>query len=160
MTNPDNYAICVNGGGQTYTKELHADEIYGVAGDSDTSDGWTIGEYLDWIYGELDSSSDKDVKDNIINIDNDEALNLILKSEPVTFQYKTTGQWSAGFIAQDVDTLQDELEVYYPLTGYNKKTEKYKIYYRTYIPLLVSCIQNLQNQINELKGISNNNENN
>lgn len=160
VTNTRNYAICVNGGGQTYTKELHANYIYGVAGDSDTSDGWTIGEYLDWIYGELDSTSDKTAKDNITDIDNEEALNLILKSKPVTFQYKTTGQWSAGFIAQDVDTLQDELEVYYPLTGYNDKSEKYKIYYRTYIPLLVSCIQNLQNQINELKGININEENN
>lgn len=125
--------------------------VYAVAGDSTTSDGWTIGEYLDWIYGEIKSLSDETVKTNIIPIDSNEALTFLLNSSPITFQYIDDGQWSAGFVAQQVEALQDQLNIYYPLVGLDRKEQKYKIYYRNYIPLLVAAIINLQSQINELK---------
>ena len=51
-----------------------------------------------------------------------------------------------------MEELQDKLQIYYPLIGTDEKTGYYKIKYTNYIPLLVSAIQNLQNQINELKG--------
>ena len=124
---------------------------YGVAGDSSSSKGWTIGEYLDWIYDEIKSLSDETVKDNIIPIDEAEALKFLLNSSPITFQYKSDGQWSAGFIAQQVEALQNKLNIFYPLVGLDRKEQKYKIYYKNYIPLLVAAITNLQHQINELK---------
>ena len=151
IANTDNYAFCVNTGGTTYTYALRAHEIYGVAGDSTSSKGYTIGEYLDWIYNEIKSLSDETVKSNIIPIDLDEALTFLLNSSPITFQYTDDGQWSAGFVAQQVEALQDQLNIYYPLVGLDRKEQKYKIYYRNYIPLLVAAIINLQNQINELK---------
>ena len=131
--------------------DIWCDEIIGVAGDSDTADGWTIGEYFDWIYGELGMLSDETVKDNILSIDSDEALQFLLKSNPVTFQYKKDGRWSAGFIAQSVEALEDELEIYYPLVSLNQKEDKYKINYMCYIPLIVSALQNIQDQIDVLK---------
>lgn len=150
--------------GTAYIDNLNAtniwcDEIIGAAGDSDTSDGWTIGQYLDWIYGELGSLSDETVKDNILSIDSDEALQFLLKSNPVTFQYKKDGKWSAGFVAQSVEALEDELGIYYPLVSLNTKEQKYKINYMCYIPLLVSSLQNIQLQIDELKGGKNEDNN-
>lgn len=97
-------------------------------------------------------TSDKTAKENIIQIDSDEALRFITNSNPITFQYKRDGRWSAGFIAQEVDELQDELEIYYPIVGLDKRSQKYWIEYRNYIPLLVAAMQNLQTQINEIRG--------
>lgn len=131
---------------------LDAGGIVGVAADSSTSDGWTIGEYLDWIYEEINMLSDETVKTNIIDINSDEALKFLIKSKPVTFQYKRDGRWSAGFIAQEVEKLEDELEIYYPLVSLSAKENKYKINYIQYIPIIIAALKNIQEQINNLTG--------
>ena len=114
-------------------------------------DGWSITQTVEDLWEQVQSLSDKRVKDNINQISSSEALDFILSSNPITFQYKTNGKWSTGFVAQEVDNLQDKLGIYYPLVGTDKKTGYYNIKYRNYIPLLVAAIQNLQDQINELK---------
>lgn len=114
-------------------------------------EGWSITQTVEDLWEQVQSLSDKRVKDNINQISSSEALDFILSSNPITFQYKTNGKWSTGFVAQEVDNLQDKLGIYYPLVGTDKKTGYYNIKYRNYIPLLVAAIQNLQDQINELK---------
>ncbi len=113
--------------------------------------GWTITETVQDLWEQVDSLSDRTAKYNILNIDPDEATKFILQSNPVTFQYKKNGEWSAGMIAQEVEELEDMLSIYYPLVKTDKKSGKYRIEYRAYIPLLVATVQNLQEQINTLR---------
>lgn len=122
--------------------------------------GWTITETVQDLWDQVQDLSDETVKENIIQIDPEEALSFLLASNPITFQYKTDGRWSSGFIAQEVDAKQDELEIYYPLVGTDRRSGKYKIDYKNYIPLIVSALQNFQNQIDLLKSeIGESNEN-
>lgn len=114
--------------------------------------GWTVTETVQDLWDEVQNLSDEKVKHNIQTIDPTEALEFLLNSNAITFQYNYNGKWSAGFVAQEVEELQDKMQIYYPLVGTDEKTGYYKIKYINYIPLLVSAIQNLQNQINELKG--------
>lgn len=122
--------------------------------------GWTITETVQDLWDQVQDLSDETVKENIVQIDPEEALSFLLASNPITFQYKTDGRWSSGFIAQEVDAKQDELEIYYPLVGTDRRSGKYKIDYKNYIPLIVSALQNFQNQIDLLKSeIGESNEN-
>ena len=114
-------------------------------------DGWTITDVCNDLWDEVFNSSDITLKTNIMDIDSDEALEFILNTRPTTFQFKADGKWSTGFMAQEVDALQDKLDIYYPLTSVDARTGKYLIKYTNYIPLLVSSIQNLQCQVDELK---------
>lgn len=115
-------------------------------------DGDGITETVQTLWEKVDELSDQSVKENVYDIDSDEALKFILGTRPVTFQYKKDGQWSAGMIAQEVDALQDQLEIYYPLVGLESRRGKYRIEYKNYIPLLISSVKNLQQQIDEMKG--------
>ena len=118
-------------------------------------DGDSITDVVREIWESCDGVSDQRAKVNIENIDPDEALEFLMGSNPVTFQYKRDGKWSAGFIAQEIDVLMDEHELYFPLVGTDHRTGFYKVEYRTYIPLLVAAVQKLQIQINELRGANN-----
>ena len=109
-------------------------------------------ETVQTLWERVDDLSDQSAKENIYDIDQDEALKFLLGTRPVTFQYKKDGQWSAGMIAQEVDALQDQLEIYYPLVGLETRSGKYRIEYKNFIPLLISSVKNLQQQIEEMKG--------
>lgn len=115
-------------------------------------DGWSLTRTCADLYDKISSGSDRTIKHNIIDIDKDEALAFILGSRPTTFQYNDTGLWSAGFIAQEVDELQDKLGVYFPLVRFDERNKKLRIDYYNYIPILTACIQNMQEEIEELKG--------
>lgn len=114
--------------------------------------GDSVTETVQTLWERVDDLSDQSVKENIYDIDQDEALKFLLGTRPVTFQYKKDGQWSAGMIAQEVDALQDQLEIYYPLVGLETRSGKYRIEYKNFIPLLISSVKNLQQQIDEMKG--------
>lgn len=111
-----------------------------------------VTETVQTLWERVDDLSDQSAKENIYDIDQDEALKFLLGTRPVTFQYKKDGQWSAGMIAQEVDALQDQLEIYYPLVGLETRSGKYRIEYKNFIPLLISSVKNLQQQIEEMKG--------
>lgn len=113
---------------------------------------WTITETVQELWDQVQDLSDRTVKSNIGKIDKKEALNFLLSSNPVTFQYIQDGRWSAGFIAQEVEELENELEIYYPLVMLEERTQKYRIEYKNYIPLIIAAIQNLQSQIDVLNG--------
>lgn len=111
-----------------------------------------VTETVQTLWERVDDLSDQSVKENIYDIDQDEALKFLLGTRPVTFQYKKDGQWSAGMIAQEVDALQNQLEIYYPLVGLETRSGKYRIEYKNFIPLLISSVKKLQQQIDEMKG--------
>ena len=134
------------------TEGNHISEFYDIHLNKSWWDDWTITETVQDLWEKVEDLSDRTVKDNICDIDADEALQLLLGTRAVTFQYKADGKWSAGMIAQEVDALQDKLEIYYPLVRLDKKSQKYRIEYKSYIPLLIAAVQNLQRQITELKG--------
>lgn len=115
-------------------------------------DGWSLTETVQDLWEQVDSLSDETEKDNITNIDEEEAMAIILGSRPVSFQYKRDGKWSIGMIAQEVEALEDEEEIYFPLVRTDRRSGKYCINYTGYIPLLIATIKNMQNQINEMKG--------
>ena len=117
--------------------------------------GETVTQTVQTLWERVDDLSDRSAKENILDIDSDEALKFLLGTRPVTFQYKKDGQWSAGMIAQEVEALQDELDIFYPLVGLESRSGKYRIEYKNYIPLLISSVKNLQQQIDAMKGETN-----
>lgn len=136
------------------TTGKHISEFYDIQLSKSWWKGWTITETVQDLWDQVDSLSDATAKENIYNIDADEALQFLLDTRTVTFQYKSDGKWSAGVIAQEVDALQDRLEIYYPLVRLDKRSQKYRVDYKNYIPLLIAAVQNLQRQITALKGVN------
>lgn len=136
------------------TTGKHISEFYDIELSKSWWKGWTITEAVQDLWDQVDSLSDTTAKENVYNIDADEALQFLLDTRTVTFQYKSDGKWSAGVIAQEVDALQDRLEIYYPLVRLDKRSQKYRVDYKNYIPLLIAAVQNLQQQITALKGVS------
>lgn len=132
----------------------HISEFYDIQLSKSWWKGWTITETVQDLWDQVDSLSDATAKENVYNIDADEALQFLLDTRTVTFQYKSDGKWSAGVIAQEVDALQDRLEIYYPLVRLDKRSRKYRVDYKNYIPLLIAAVQNLQRQITALKGVN------
>ena len=136
------------------TTGKHISEFYDIQLSKSWWKGWTITETVQDLWDQVDSLSDATAKENVYNIDADEALQFLLDTRAVTFQYKSDGKWSAGVIAQEVDALQDRLEIYYPLVRLDKRSQKYRVDYKNYIALLIAAVQNLQRQITVLKGVS------
>ena len=131
------------------------DPRYSTFYDIDLKRSWWNGDSITDTVRELwencDGVSDERAKENIMDIDAEEAVTFLLNSRPVTFQYRRNGQWSAGFIAQEIDGCMDEQEIYFPIVGTDSKTGLYKVDYRTFIPLLVKTCQYLYNAVQELK---------
>ena len=132
------------------------DPRYSSFYDIELGRSWWGGDSITDIVRELwescDGVSDERAKKNIENIDSAEAMTFLMNARPVTFQYKRDGKWSAGFIAQEIESCMDEMGIYYPLVGNDSKTGYYKVDYRTYTPLLVAAVQHLQMQISKLRG--------
>lgn len=126
-----------------------------------------------WHYGfirSINNGSDKKIKNNINQISNIFAENLIYHLEPKQFMFKNakTPRYHYGFIAQEVEALMKSLNM---TTGDNalicksdpdkedNENNFYSLNYIEFIPLLVSTIQSqnqrlkqLESQIYEIKG--------
>jgi hypothetical protein len=91
------------------------------------------------------SSSDKNLKNNIVDIPEDKT-NSLLDLNPTQFNFKldTKKNIHYGFIAQDLEKIYPELV---------KDSEKghRKVNYMELIPLIISKMKNMQNEIDELK---------
>ena len=114
---------------------------------------WSITETVRDLWEQLDILSDERAKENVSDIDTEEAVSFLLDARPVMFQYKRDGKWSAGFIAQEIDASMDELGIYFPIVGTDRKTGLYKVDYKAYIPLLVEAYQALYAEVESLKGV-------
>lgn len=92
-------------------------------------------------------ASDKNLKDNIQNIEN--PIEKIKQLNGVTFDWKRNGKPSGGIIAQDVDVAMPSLvsETEDLERGFSHKT----VDYNGIIGLLVETVKEQQNQIDDLK---------
>ena len=94
--------------------------------------------------GQLLEASDNRIKKNIKNLNN--SINIINYLEPKSFNILNNKDNNKryGFIAQDLEKIYPELV---------KDSEKgyRKVNYMELIPLIVSKMKNMQNEIDELK---------
>lgn len=114
-------------------------------------DDWSLTETVQDLWEQVDDLSDERAKENISDVDSDEAISFLLGMRPVVFQYKRDGKISAGFIAQEVDEIMDEIGIYFPVIGTDTRTGLYKVDYKAYIPLLVKAYQSLYAEVQELR---------
>jgi len=101
-----------------------------------------------YVNGSIYNTSDALLKENIVEL-SEEKINNLLKLRPVKYNFKNdlNKHVRFGFLAQDVEKLYPEL-VKVGDCGY--KT----VNYMDLIPILVSQIQNMQNEIDQLKSYS------
>jgi hypothetical protein len=92
----------------------------------------------------FNSTSDRRLKENIKPIEN--ALDTVLKIEPVSFFFKSGGNENHGFIAQDVYEVYDKI-VTKPL----KEEDIWMVDYTGMVPILTAAIKELSNKITELE---------
>jgi hypothetical protein len=99
----------------------------------------------DVVISNLSSFSDRSLKDNIINLPEEKKQSLLdLNPTQFTFKSDTKKNIHYGFIAQDLEKIYPELV---------KDSEKgyRKVNYLELIPLIVSKMKDMQNEIDELK---------
>lgn len=89
---------------------------------------------------DFNSTSDKNLKDNIRPIEN--ALDKISGINGVLFEWKSTGETSAGVVAQEVEKVLPEVV---------KEMEGKTVNYNGLIGLLVEVVKEQQNTILDLK---------
>jgi hypothetical protein len=100
------------------------------------------------IYGTLVTPSDEKLKDNIQNIP-EMKIHSISNLEPKEFSYKYDPEKTHyGFLAQDVEKIYPEL--------INENNNYKSVNYIELIPLLVSKINAMQKEIDDLKKQNNN----
>lgn len=108
--------------------------------------------------GNFQTSSSRQLKENIESISEETALNSIMKMDPVSFDYKWD-EHASGFIAEDMAKIIPEA-VHVP-KNYDEETFEYKgaesaaevpsIDYSQIIPYLVKVVQSQQKRIEELE---------
>ena len=90
------------------------------------------------------TASDFRLKENIEAIPETDMLLKVLQLEPKTFNWKSNGEDDIGFIAQEVFEVLPQLVV--------ERNDGYlSVNYDRIPTLLVCCIKQLQDQINDLK---------
>ena len=94
--------------------------------------------------------SDRRLKENIKEINENRALELILKICPKSFFNKKTKCINAGFIAQEIEEASREFPEYASCL-YAHREEYYGIPYDNYVSLLTASLQSIHQRINNLK---------
>ena len=130
--------------GPNNTNSLSYQTIGGVQYQTLTDSTTTL--YLnDVVIGNITMPSDRNLKDNIINLPEDKTGSL-LDLNPTQFTFKSDAKKKThyGFIAQDLEKVYPELV---------KDSEKgyRKVNYLELIPLIISKMKDMQNEIDELK---------
>lgn len=98
-----------------------------------------------YVNGSIYNTSDAILKENVVALSESSKANLLnLKAVEYSFKVDSTQQRHYGFIAQEVEQIYPEL-VKTSAVGY--KT----VNYLEMIPMLVSKIQDMQREIDELK---------
>lgn len=94
--------------------------------------------------------SDERLKEGIEDIDPDMALKVVLGLNPVEFEFIGSGERQIGFIAQEVQDLQQRAGTDLPLV---KDGEHLSIPYANYTALLAGAVQAQQKEIERLEQI-------
>lgn len=95
-------------------------------------------------------TSDKRLKEDIQVIPDGQALSLVMGLKPVHYRYKGSGIKAMGFIAQEVNELQDKLGTDLPMTELGEDGY-YGINYSGYTALIAGAIKAQQKQLEELE---------
>lgn len=123
-----------------------------IAGDANVEGSLTC-RYLNANYDvsceTLFERSDLRLKDNVEEIPDQMALNLVLGFRPVTFEFKESGERSMGLIAQEVDELQKKLGTNLPLVDH--RGDYLSIAYSTNSVLYAGAIRAQQKAIERLE---------
>lgn len=98
----------------------------------------------------LYQSSDARLKEQIEDIPEETALRIVLGLKPVEFSYIGSNERQMGFLAQDVNALQENIGTHLPLTDLGEDGY-YRIPYSTYGALYAGAIKSQQRQIEELE---------
>lgn len=89
--------------------------------------------------------SDARLKTNVHALSPDDVMDKIRRLRPVSFEWRDSGMSDVGFIAQEVK------DVFPECVSDAHDRDIMGVKYSNMVSLLVSCIQNLQEQIDELK---------
>jgi len=108
-------------------------------------------------YVTLTQTSDRRVKENIVELDSQKSLEKISKLRPVSFNY--TPDWQkislTSLKSQEGLIAQEAVDVYPEIVSVQKKKlngeNLYGIDYTKLIPTLLSAVQGLQKEVVELK---------
>ena len=92
--------------------------------------------------------SDRRLKESIEDIPQDTALKIVLGLRPVEFEFIGSGERQIGFIAQEVQELQQQTGTDLPLV---KGGEYLSIPYANYTALLAGAVQAQQKEIERLE---------
>lgn len=98
----------------------------------------------------LYQDSDERLKEHIEDIPEEMALKVVLGLKPVEFSYIGSEDRQMGFLAQDVNALQEEIGTSFPMTELGEDGY-YRIPYTTYGALYAGAIKSQQRQITELE---------
>lgn len=140
------YADTITTQGLLYTNYMR---ISGNADVSGTLTANTVTVSGDVSCETLYERSDRRLKENIKEIPDETALNLVLGMRPVTFKFKDSDQRSMGLIAQELDALQKKLGTNLPLVDHSE--EYLSIPYGNNSVLFAGAIKAQQKEIKELE---------
>lgn len=133
--------------------------VNSAAQDSDSAGGYIETSTKNIVQAGIDVS-DMRLKEDIKDIDKEFAQALIMGIQPKTFHYKDGNNLPAelqfGVIAQEIQSIEEE----YGITEenrlcYEQNDGMLAVQYKQLIAPMIKVIQNLQEQINELKGEKN-----
>jgi hypothetical protein len=155
--------------------EIHADTalvLYGytTSGFGATFGGLQINGNINYS-GSLNNTSDRNLKENIMPLDN--ALSVVMQLNPTSYTFRGNGSWNGlplstgthyGLIAQEVEAVlpalvRDNVHTYTtpseeagPAGGASTATMEYKsLNYTELIPFLIKAMQEQQAQIEQLQ---------
>ena len=95
------------------------------------------------ICNELQTDSDRRLKRDICDIDEERCMNIINDLQPKKYRFKTNDKSRYGLIAQEVKTIIPEIV--------NTSNETMSINYLEIIPILIGGMKRMQQEINCLK---------
>ena len=124
-------ALLINSIGTTTNTKLYV--VGGVSGA-----GWVSNTAGTWI-----SSSDANLKKDILPLSPNDSLASILKLNPVSFDWKESNVQGIGLIAQEVEKVYPQMV--------EEMNGRKGLAYSQLVPVLISAIKKQQTEIDELK---------
>lgn len=92
--------------------------------------------------------SDRRLKDNIRDLTDEESTAFVMDLKPYVFRYRSSGELSCGFIAQDIEALQEKSGTDYGLV--RQKEDYLMLGYNGIIAHLVKVLNRQTREIEEL----------
>lgn len=125
-----------------------------IAGDANVEGSLYTG-YLKATYDisceTLTQTSDRRLKENIREIPDETALAFVLGLRPVTFQYRDSKEAGMGYVAQDIDDMQEKLGMDFPVVDHSG--DYLSVSYGTMGAMYAGAIRQQQRELDDLEKI-------